>query len=69
MADWQRKHERYGPCDAMGPKESCSQCSGILERIDGSWVDAFDGKILRKPPIFSRMRKAIDVLLYRDGLK
>lgn len=51
------KHPWYGPCDAFGPNETCSQCTGLLERIDGSVMNR-DGNIVRKRPLRVRLRAA-----------
>ena len=32
-------HPKYGPCDAFGPDKSCSECTGLIQRTDGTVVD------------------------------
>lgn len=32
-------HPRYGPCDGFGPDGECSECTGIVERADGSFTE------------------------------
>lgn len=36
-------HPAYGPCDAFGPLWTCSACTGVIGRRDGSFVAAATG--------------------------
>lgn len=31
-------HPDYGPCDGYGPDGGCSECTGLIQRVDGSIV-------------------------------
>lgn len=33
-------HPDYGPCDGYGPNGGCSECTGLIQRIDGTIVSA-----------------------------
>lgn len=55
-------HPRYGPCDAFGPGEECSQCTGLIERIDGSIIRSDGSKLVRPPPLRRRIQQAWHVL-------
>lgn len=59
----ERNHPDYGGCDGFGPGENCSQCTGMIERIDGSVIDAFTGEVLKKSPFRHRLKRAWWVLL------
>lgn len=61
MEDWERTHPRYGPCDGYGPGETCSQCTGKIERIDGAVVDLC-GNVVKLAPLWRRMKVAWEVL-------
>jgi hypothetical protein len=60
-------HPWYGPCDGFGPGHTCSECTGLVERGDGSIVTLGDEIVLRKPPLAKRIRAAWRVLTYADG--
>lgn len=59
-------HPDYGPCDGFGPNGSCCECSGVIERNDGSWVETHTGRVVKKPPLLTRIKAAWVVLRY-DG--
>ena len=46
MSD-EKQHPNYGPCDGFGVGGECSQCTGEIERDDGSVVD-LRGNVLRR---------------------
>lgn len=54
-------HPWYGPCDRYGPNGSCSACTGMIERSDGSIID-LSGTVLRKSPLRIRIADAWAVL-------
>lgn len=38
MSEAQSIHPAYGPCDGFGPLWTCSECTGIIARHDGTYV-------------------------------
>ena len=66
------KHPLYGPCNGLGPTGSCSVCTGLIERLDGSVVkDDGSGEIVKLPPLLTRLRWAWSIILrgYVDASK
>jgi len=51
-------HPYYGPCDAFGPNMTCSECTGLLERQDGSVIEGRSGTLVKHAPISTRIRAA-----------
>lgn len=51
-------HPRYGPCDGFGPDGTCSECTGLIGRADGSII-AWDGRLVRRRPLLTRLRSAV----------
>jgi len=58
-ADNEANHPWYGPCDGFGPYGSCSVCSNVLVRADGSWITQDgSGTVIKKAPLIVRLRRA-----------
>jgi hypothetical protein len=57
-SDADNPHPWYGPCDAFGPNETCCECQGAIERIDGSIVATRGAEVLAKARLFNRMKRA-----------
>lgn len=53
----------YG-CDAFGPDGTCSGCTGLLQRNDGSVINIYTREVVKKRPLRLRIRDAIAVLWY-----
>lgn len=53
------RHPYYGPCDGFGPKGECSQCTGFIERSDGTIVRHDTGEVVRKRPWRVRVAAAL----------
>ena len=43
-------HLPYGDCDGFGPGNTCSVCSGLLERDDGSVIRQETGEVVVPSP-------------------
>lgn len=37
-SEGQEEHPEYGPCDAFGPNQTCSECTGLIQRDDGTVI-------------------------------
>lgn len=55
-------HPWYGGCDGFGPNGTCSECTGIVERNDGAWVQG--EAVVKKPPLSRRLKAAWNALRY-----
>lgn len=50
-------HPWYGPCDGLGPDETCCVCTGLYGHPDGSVSDGH-GTVYRKAPLMTRLQRA-----------